>query len=176
MNVQNQLWQALFDFVAKSDAEGLLAFLQNSQPINVIEVRDHLGFSLVNFACLKNETSCFKVLFEYSNAHKVSMGTNLEMRGDHTEKDITEWLSRPNQFGFVPMHWATQAGNYTMLTTMADKGNVDLHYKNKYGASFLHIAAQKNQPLSLYFFYSRGVDINVTDLFNFTPLHWACHC
>ena len=63
-----------------------------------------------------------------------------------------------------------------MLTTMADKGNVDLHYKNKYGASFLHIAAQKNQPLSLYFFYSRGVDINVTDLFDFTPLHWACHC
>ena len=66
-------------------------------------------------------------------------------------------------------------GNYTFLSTLVDKGKADIHLKNKYEASFLHIAAMKNQPLSLYFFYSRGVDINGTDIYGFTPLHWAIH-
>ncbi len=60
-----------------------------------------------------------------------------------------------------------------MLTTLVDKGGANIHLKNRFGASFLHIAAQKDQPLSLHFFWSRGLDINVTDQLDFTPLHWA---
>jgi ankyrin repeat protein len=38
----------------------------------------------------------------------------------------------------------------------------------------MHIAAQQDQPLSLYFFYKRGMDINIRDSKSSTPLHWAC--
>lgn len=38
----------------------------------------------------------------------------------------------------------------------------------------MHIAAQQDQPLSLYYFYKQGIDINIRDKKDSTPLHWAC--
>jgi ankyrin repeat protein len=46
---------------------------------------------------------------------------------------------------------------------------------NKNGCSVLHLAAQGNQALSIYYFsIVRGLDINVRDSRQSTPLHWAC--
>jgi len=38
----------------------------------------------------------------------------------------------------------------------------------------MHIAAQQDQPLSIYYLFKRGMDINIRDDKQSTPLHWAC--
>jgi len=55
-----------------------------------------------------------------------------------------------------------------------EKAGADLSIKNKYGSTVMHIAAQQDQPLSLYYLFKQGVDINVRDDKQSTPLHWAC--
>ena len=57
---------------------------------------------------------------------------------------MSEWVDRQNQFGFPPLHFAAQNGNYTILRTLVDKCGADIHRRNRFGASFLHIAAQKD--------------------------------
>jgi ankyrin repeat protein len=37
----------------------------------------------------------------------------------------------------------------------------------------LHVASQGDQPISLYYFIKRGLDVNSGDKKNSTPLHWA---
>ena len=39
----------------------------------------------------------------------------------------------------------------------------------------MHIAAQQDQPLSLFYLNNQGIDINIRDVKNNTPLHWACY-
>lgn len=88
---------------------------------------------------------------------------------------IRNWVNKPSDDSFVALHFATRHGNYTMLTYLVEKGEADIYIKNKFGATVMHIAAQSDQPLSLYYFYEKGVDVNIRDLKNSTPLHWACY-
>ena len=39
----------------------------------------------------------------------------------------------------------------------------------------VHIAAQGDQPISLAYFKSRGLDLNKKDGKGSTPLHWAAY-
>jgi ankyrin repeat protein len=57
---------------------------------------------------------------------------------------------------------------------LIEKAGADLYIKNKFGATIMHIAAQQDQPLSLYYLFKRGMDIDIRDSKGSTPLHWAC--
>lgn len=47
---------------------------------------------------------------------------------------------------------------------------------NNYGSSVMHVAAQGDQPLPLYFFHKiKKMDLNITDNRLSTPLHWATY-
>lgn len=47
--------------------------------------------------------------------------------------------------------------------------------QNQFGLNVLHIAAQGDMPISLYYFHKvKGMDINTLDARGSTPLHWAC--
>ena len=50
----------------------------------------------------------------------------------------------------------------------------DMYTRNLFGLNVLHIAAQGDQPLSLYYFKSLHMDIYSKDKRLSTPLHWAC--
>jgi ankyrin repeat protein len=58
---------------------------------------------------------------------------------------------------------------------LIETAKADIYKKNKFGSSVLHIAAQGDQALPIYYFYSLGMDINVRDNRQSTPLHWACY-
>lgn len=49
-----------------------------------------------------------------------------------------------------------------------------MYTRNLFGLNVLHIAAQGDQPLSLYYFKSKHMDIYSKDKRLSTPLHWAC--
>jgi ankyrin repeat protein len=46
--------------------------------------------------------------------------------------------------------------------------------KNAYGLNVLHISAQGDQPVSLYYFKEKGMNLTSVDRRGSTPLHWAC--
>tara|TARA_B110000285_G_C15082634_1_gene594365 strand:- start:1098 stop:1616 length:519 start_codon:yes stop_codon:yes gene_type:complete len=51
----------------------------------------------------------------------------------------------------------------------------DIHTKNLHGLNVLHISAQGDQPISLYYFHKvKGIPIDTVDSRGSTPLHWAC--
>ena len=56
---------------------------------------------------------------------------------------------------------------------LVDNG-ADIYIKNTHGLNVLHIAAQGDQPISLFYFKSQSMDIYCKDNRNSTPLHWAC--
>ena len=64
---------------------------------------------------------------------------------------------------FTALHFATRHGNYTMLSLLCEKANADMYIQNKYGSTAIHIAAQQDQPLSIYYLFKQGVDINIRD-------------
>ena len=62
-----------------------------------------------------------------------------------------------------------------MIKFLIDTANADVHLKNKFGSSVMHVAAQGDQALPLVFFMEMGLDINIKDNRDSTPLHWACY-
>jgi palmitoyltransferase len=43
-----------------------------------------------------------------------------------------------------------------------------------YGLNVVHIAAQGDQPITLFYFKEKGMNLSGTDKRASTPLHWAC--
>lgn len=74
----------IFNYIAAEDSKGLLNFLKHSQRHNLIEMRDSLGFSVLSYACYKNETNCFKVLLRYGQ------------KFEQDEYKIKEWVDSKN--------------------------------------------------------------------------------
>ena len=88
---------------------------------------------------------------------------------------MSVWVNQTTDDEFTALHFATKHGNYTMLMFLVERANADLYIQNKYGATAMHIAAQQDQPLSLYYLHQHGMDINIRDIKKSTPLHWACY-
>jgi len=66
---------------------------------------------------------------------------------------LKQWVNTPSDDNFVALHFATRNGNYTMLRLLVEEADADLFVQTKFGSTVMHIAAQQDQPLSLYFFY-----------------------
>jgi ankyrin repeat protein len=60
-----------------------------------------------------------------------------------------------------------------MAKTLIDNG-ADKDIRNAMGLDVLHIAAQGDQPMSLYFFKTLHMDLTSVDNRGSTPIHWAC--
>lgn len=59
---------------------------------------------------------------------------------------------------------------------LIEECNADPSICNKYGANVMHVAAQGDQPVSLYYFWSViKMSCSMEDQRGSTPLHWACY-
>jgi len=74
---------------------------------------------------------------------------------------------------FTPLHFASFHGNLYLIQLLREHG-ADLTAKNNQNINMLHVAAQGDQPASLYYFMKYGgLDISSQDIKQSTPLHWA---
>lgn len=55
------------------------------------------------------------------------------------------------------------------------ENGAEKYSKNAYGLNCLHIAAQSDQAISLYYFRTLGMNIYSRSNDGLTPLHWACY-
>lgn len=74
--------------------------------------------------------------------------------------EIKRWVnSRTTADQFSPLHLASFKGNMDAVVTLVAYG-ADSHATNKFGLNMLHVAAQGDSPVSLYYFKQQGVDID----------------
>jgi palmitoyltransferase len=59
-----------------------------------------------------------------------------------------------------------------MIKMLVNHG-ADIYAVNMQGINIMHVAAQGDQPYSIAYFMSLGLDINSRDKRKSTPLHWA---
>ena len=98
-------------------------------PVDLMSMVDSRRFTVLTYAAYRNDTNCFKILFEYA-WKRTAPG------------DMCAWVNQTTDDNFTALHFATKHGNYTMLTLLVEKANADLYVQNKYGATAMHIAAQ----------------------------------
>ena len=98
------------------------------------------------------------------------------MTFEQKKQMLYEWVNAPTDEHFTCLHYATFHGNYSLMKFLIENANADIHKRNKFGSSMLHIAALGDQALPIvYFVQNMGMDINITDNKLSTPLHWACY-
>lgn len=61
-----------------------------------------------------------------------------------------------------------------MIEALVQNG-ADITALNNFGISAIHVAAQGDQPISLYYFKLKGMDMRIKDSRGSSPLHWACY-
>lgn len=88
---------------------------------------------------------------------------------------VKEWINaRTADHQFTAIHFASFKGNIELIETLLSNG-ADMHARNKFGINVLHVAAQGDCPISLYYFMNKNMDISSKDDRGSTPLHWACY-
>ena len=92
-----------------------------------------------------------------------------------TEERLKEWINmRTDQDGFTAMHFASFRGNIRVIKLLIKYGG-DINALNNFGINVMHIAAQGDQPIAMYYFKQLGFSITSKDHRLSTPLHWACY-
>ena len=128
--IEGRAAKHIFGFITNEDYQGLLVHLKSGNyPVDLMNMQDSRRFSVLTYAAYRNDTKCFKVLFEYAWKHS-------------NARDMRAWVNQTTDDEFTALHFATKHGNYTMLTLLVEKGKADLYITNKYGAMAMHIAAQ----------------------------------
>lgn len=71
----------------------------------------------------------------------------------------------------TPLHWACWGGAYEVASNLLNRG-ANVHLKDKFGRSAIHLAFQNAKLLKLLL--ENGSNVNDTTEFGYTPLHLAC--
>ena len=94
-------------------------------------MQDNRRFTVLTYAAYRNDTNCFKILFEYAWKNSDS-------------HSMLAWVNQTTDDEFTALHFATKHGNYNMLHLLVEKAHADLYIQNTYGATAMHIAAQQD--------------------------------
>lgn len=78
-----------------------------------------------------------------------------------------------SELKFTALHYAAYHGDVEICEMLLAHG-ADQLLTNKYGLNVLHMAAQGDAPITLYYFHCvRGMPLDGEDGRKSTPLHWA---
>lgn len=139
-----------YRYVTNEDHDGLMLYLRSQRrPLDLLSMVDSRSFTVLAYAAYRNQTNCFKILFEYAwrECFKV------ESQRDSKTAIFQAWINARTEDQFTALHFATRHGNLTILQLLVERAGADLNTTNKFGSSAMHIAAQQDQPLSLYYLH-----------------------
>lgn len=152
-------------FIENNDNDvGLLQFLQeHAQDLSVLDMLGSNGKTLLHECTFHDSPKCAKAIM------------NLAKYQTQTAQILTDWINKKEvDDGFTSLHFASWKGNVDLMELLVDNG-ADLNLRNNHGINVLHVAAQGDKPISIYFFKLRGLDLRSKDNRDSTPLHWAAY-
>ena len=131
------------------------------EDIKITDLVDAQGFTLLHMAIFKNKTNIMEALLE-------------EAKGQLMQYEVANWVNQKTfKDKFTAIHYASFRGNIAACNALVDNG-ADINAKNQYGLNVMHIVAQGDQPISLFYFKQLNIDLTSRDNRGSTPLHWAC--
>ncbi|CDW81974.1 dhhc zinc finger domain containing protein [Stylonychia lemnae] len=169
--VEDPLAQQVFKYISHDDVKSLKTLFFNDPSIDVISMRDARKFSVLAFSCYKNSEECFIILYNQASENNLAKASYEQKRSI-----LTQWVNEVTDDEFSALHFATYQGNYQIIKFLMENTDADIYKKNKFGSTVLHIAAQGDQAMPIYYFgHIRGMNINIPDNKMSTPLHWAVY-
>ena len=128
----------------------------------MIDLLDARGYTALHLAAFKGFEDITQILI----AH---------VKSTINAKQITEWVNmKTTDDGFSALHFGSFRGNVIIIQALLDMG-ADMYARNNYGINVMHVAAQGDQPISMYYFKEKGMDLRAKDTRGSTPLHWVCY-
>lgn len=148
--------------IRQNQSELLIQYLKTlPREIKLSQIRDKDGYNLLHMATFQNRTKVVQELIAHAK------------KGMY-QYELAEYVnSKTTKDEFTPLHYAAFKGNIHVMKLLIANG-ADMEARNQFGLNVLHIAAQGDQPISLFYFKSQGMDIYSKDNRNSTPIHWAC--
>ncbi|PGH14989.1 hypothetical protein AJ79_02669 [Helicocarpus griseus UAMH5409] len=137
---------ACSDFMPKVD---YMDYILND--INIINVKDLLGWVPLHYAALKGSTDSTQTL--------VDAGSDINAR------DLVGW---------TPLHYARQYGNLDM-TPFLLRNKATINAQDRDGMTPLHSAVIGGCEGTVRLLIEVGADVNIQDMLGYTALHWACY-
>jgi len=101
-------------------------------------MRDARQFTVLSFSCYKNNEECFMILYDFALEKNLSSLKTF----DEKNKLLSTWANAPIDEEFTALHFATYHGNYNLIKFLIETAKADIHKRNKFGSTVLHIAAQ----------------------------------
>mmetsp|Transcript_4709 Transcript_4709/g.8036 ORF Transcript_4709/g.8036 Transcript_4709/m.8036 type:complete len:188 (+) Transcript_4709:387-950(+) len=160
------------ELIDGDDHEGLEDYVRQLSRANrtaLFEMKTQEGFSLLHMCAFKSKAKAFYQLMLFVKE------VLAESNSYETEEAFKIWLNAQTfKDKFAALHYASFRGNIDQCRVLLEAG-AELMIKNRHGLNVLHIAAQGDQPASLYYFHKiQGIPIDCRDARGSTPLHWAC--
>jgi palmitoyltransferase ZDHHC13/17 len=141
-------WSLLLAELEQPDFELLRQYLRKLY-INVLELADENGFTLLHHAVLKGQDGKVKQV--------INLADTLQKP---SKQEVQQWCNmRTHKDQFSALHLASYRGNMDAARTLIAYG-ADMHAENFFGLNMVHVAAQGDQATTLYFFKTQGIDIN----------------
>lgn len=140
-------------------------------------VFEHDGWSPILWAaCNGNEDIVRKLIQKgacapYMNQNKQPEGAAEKLDGDEDNAFVKQ--PDPKKFGkYTPLHWASYKGFYKVVWLLLKIGMSPLDV-DQYGNTAVHQAAASKNIEVLKCFLAQGVDVNLLNARNHSPLHLA---
>jgi len=154
--------------IENDNFEALKAFLGKHPDVYVCDIIDTNGKTLLHECTFNDSLKCLEAVFELAK-------TQIAQTPSPNRMSIQSWVNmKDTGDGFTALHFASFKGNPDACDLLIDVG-ADIHVKNNFGINMLHVAAQGDQPLSIYYFKRKGLDMHSRDNRGSTPLHWAAY-
>ncbi|KAL4490790.1 hypothetical protein ABPG72_021844 [Tetrahymena utriculariae] len=144
----------------------IIEILKQNKDINIFKIWDRKGLTLIHRMTLHMKLSEVKFIVQYGQDYLKDAAQKNQI--------IKKWINFQNEDGFTALHYASFKGDIEITKYLISQGSEALLI-NKNGLNVLHIAAQGDQPISICYFDSLGVDLSLTDYKGGNALHWACY-
>lgn len=81
MHIVGQEANKTYSFITNEDHEGLMMYLRAlTKPVDLMGMVDSRGFTVLAYAAYRNQTNCFKILFEYAWRECFKVDENMEIK------------------------------------------------------------------------------------------------
>ena len=160
-NVIDTIQKTFFENMGTEKYSSCISLFQNPY-YHPWTFRDEHNFTPLHHAIFHNDNLFAEIIISTTKSHT-------------SKQEFIHFINEQSDKGFTALHYASFKGNIHIIQLLLTN-NADILIKSYTGLNVMHLAAQGNMPISLYYFSKvHCIDYQCRDYSANTPLHWACY-
>jgi len=84
---------------------------------------DSRNFSILTYSAYRNQTNCFKIIFEYIKRY----GLDFKNEDASSHEKLKDYVDSITDDQFTSLHFAAKHGNYTMLSLLCESAEANMY-------------------------------------------------